>query len=277
MDCRTILESNIEIVKNKRIGRVIFIVEGNKTEILLLKYIFMNILGYNYISNNRDHREFKFVKQGDKNSIVYVFNSKNSNISSIANCDEVSEEVTSFIQEKYDKDFAIEYAAIYYLFDRDYKSNSGNIIKELMQKYNNARDITDNYDRQGMLLLSYPSIEAYFMECLQKDYEKYRFDLGKDLKPFLQKRKKNHYKLSEENVIRGFKNSVKTMKRMKVNYIDLDDFTDTNELIFKYQENLLQNNGFYKLLSLLSIALLDLGIIKCKVNKKRGKHKKRTF
>ncbi len=271
MDCRTILESNIELIKNKRIGRVIFIVEGNKTEVLLLKYIFMNILGYSYVSNNRDHKEFKFIKENDKNSIVYVFNSRNSNISSIDDYEKTTEEVESFIQEKYDKDFAIEYAAVYYLFDRDYKSNSYEVVEEMMKKYSNSRDITDNYERQGLLLLSYPAIEAYFMECLQKDYEKYRFDLGKDLKPFLVKRKKNHYKLTEENILKGFRNSVKTISKMKVKYIDLDDFSETNEAIFKYEERLLDNNGFYKLLSLLSMALFDLGVIRCRVKKKRKK------
>ncbi len=266
MDCRTILESNIEIVKNKRIGRVIFIVEGNKTEILLLKYIFMNILGYNYVSNNRDNREFKFTKNGDKNSIVYVLNSKNSNISSIADSDEMSEEVSSFIREKYDVDFAIEYAAIYYLFDRDYKSNSSDVVLELMKRYNNSRDISEDYDLQGMLLLSYPSIEAYFMECLQKDYHRFHFDLGKDLKPFLTKRKKNHYKLTEDNIIKGFRNTIKTMSRMKVKHIDLDDFTETNQTIYNYEERILENNGFYSLISLLSMSLLDLGVIRYKKN-----------
>ncbi|MFV0518704.1 MAG: hypothetical protein ACK5LY_00380 [Lachnospirales bacterium] len=271
MDCQTLLENNLQIVKNKRLGRVVFVVEGNKTEILLLKVIFMNILGYSYISHNRNNTDFKFINPKDKNSVVYVFNSANSNIKSILNAEVIADEVTAYIQEKYEKDFAIEYAAIYYLFDRDYKSNKSEIVVELIEKYGNARDILDNYGRQGMLLLSYPCIEAYFMECLQKNYERFRFSLGKELKPFIEKKKKNPYKIKEQNLIIGFRNSVKMARRLKIKYIDLDDFSECNKTIFNEQEKLLEKYNSYNLFSTLSFALLDLGVIKCDVGKKKRK------
>ncbi len=268
MDCQTLLASNLQIVKNKRIGRVIFVVEGSKTEILLLKVIFMNILGYSYVSHNRSNIDFKFIDPKDKNSVVYVFNSRNSNINSILDTETVSEEVTKYIQEKYETDFAIEYAAVYYLFDRDFKSNREEIVLELIKKYGNSRDILDNYGRQGLLLLSYPSIEAYFLECLQNNYERFHFALGKDLKPFIEKRKKTPYHLTEKSLIIGFRNSVKMAQRMKVFHLNLDNFSECNKTIFRSQEKTLSKRGAYHLFSALSFALFDLGIIKCNTPKK---------
>ncbi len=268
MDCQTLLASNLQIVKNKRLGRVIFVVEGSKTEIMLLKVIFMNILGYSYVSHNRSNVDFKFIDPKDKNSIVYVFNSRNSNINSISDTEAISEDVTRYIQEKYESDFAIEYAAVYYLFDRDFKSNKEDVVLELIKKYGNSRDILDNYGRQGLLLLSYPSIEAYFLECLQNNYERFHFALGKDLKPFIEKRKKNAYKLTEKSLIIGFRNSVKMAQRMKVFNLDLDNFSECNKTIFRSQEKQLAKRGAYHLFSCLSFALYDLGIIKINTPKK---------
>ncbi|MFV0441160.1 MAG: hypothetical protein ACK5LV_07690 [Lachnospirales bacterium] len=264
MDCQTILESKVELIKNKKIGRVIFIVEGNKTEVILLKKIFKEVLGYSFVSHNRESHEFKFINKNDKNSIIYVFNSKNSNISSISDENYLENQVEGFIRKKYDSDFAIEYAAVYYLFDRDYKSNDKRNVENLIDKYTNARDFNDYDNRQGLLLLSYPAIEAYFLECLQKDYSRFHFDLGKDMKFFVSKRKKNVHKLNHDNVLKGFTNTVKMIKRMKVKKIDLDDFKHTNKTVYDYQEKFLENSGGYQILSMLSIALLDLGIIKIK-------------
>ena len=47
--------------KDKNIGRVLFIVEGSKTEFSILKRIFCNILKYNYIAKKRN-RLNTFVK-----------------------------------------------------------------------------------------------------------------------------------------------------------------------------------------------------------------------
>lgn len=58
-------------------------------------------------------------------------------------------------------DFDIDDAAIYYLFDRDPESNvNPDLIKSLIAMLTNSRD-NENYMRGGMLILSYPSIEAY--------------------------------------------------------------------------------------------------------------------
>ncbi|WP_303797281.1 hypothetical protein [Ruminococcus flavefaciens] len=65
--------------------------------------------------------------------------------------------------EKYD--FDIDNAAIFYIYDRDDRSNTDNaFIENLLSKLGNSRDNPD-YGRQGLLLLSYPSIESFTLSC----------------------------------------------------------------------------------------------------------------
>lgn len=56
--------------KDKSIGRVLFIVEGGKTEFSLLKSIFVDILGYEYIARRRNNKASYFQSNRNKNSKV---------------------------------------------------------------------------------------------------------------------------------------------------------------------------------------------------------------
>lgn len=262
MDYQTLIKSKITLNHKKRIGRVIYIVEGNKTEIFLLKRVFHEILGYDFISENRDGLELKFTKKTDINSIIYVLNSKNSNISSIYNDFEVRDLVSNFIRENLENDFAIENAAIFYLFDRDYKSNHDNIVKDLIKFCGNSREpISFNYDMQGLLLLSYPAIESYLCENLLKDYFKKDFDLGNKLKNYITNRDVKISKITEQTIIKAIYRSHKMLSEMKIIEYNIDDFSKINEDIYEFQENYFNKNEGYKLLSLLSFSLIDMGIV----------------
>ncbi len=264
MDCQSILNSNFILNKNKRIGRVIYVVEGNKAEIKLLKKVFSEILGYSFISENRKGDQMKFINKKDEYSVIYVFNSVNSNISSIGDGDIIVNEVTERIREIYDNDFKINNAAIFYLFDRDYKSNNPEVVKELINKYSNSREALYDYNRQGLLLLSYPSIESFVGESLVKNYYKKDFGLGSKLKRYLNNRKKAIDQINEENMVKGLKRSHNMMLHMGIEKYNIDDFAEANMDIFQYQEDYLQENGGYRLLSLLGLSLVDLGIIQMK-------------
>lgn len=65
------------------------------------------------------------------------------------------------LREQYQ--FPVDQSAIYYLFDRDPKSNTDSA---LIEKY--IHSLADPYDndngyKAGQLLLSYPSIESYII------------------------------------------------------------------------------------------------------------------
>ncbi|MFV0504776.1 MAG: hypothetical protein ACK5LT_12560 [Lachnospirales bacterium] len=260
MDYQSILRSNITFNKKKRIGRVIYIVEGNRTEVDLLKKIYHELLGYNYVSSNRDGYEMKFLKDDDKYSVVYVLNSKNSNISSLLDSVELFDEVNNFIVNNYDKDFSLENAAIFYLFDRDFKSNENHVVKELIEMYGNSRE-GFGYNMQGLLLLSYPAIEAFLSENLLTKYFRHDFDLGCTLKHHLRSRHLDIKSITVKTLTKAMYRMHTMLNEMGISDYNIDDFAKTNEDIFNFQEDYLLANTGYKLLSLLSMSLIDLGLV----------------
>ncbi len=259
MDCQTLIKNNIRLNKNKRIGTVIFVVEGNKTEIELLKILFSDILDYTFISENRAGDRLKFKSKIDKYSIIYVFNSENSNIKSLMS-DTLEEELSEEIRTLYDENFAIENAAIFYIFDRDYKSNRIEVVQTAIDKYYNSREC-DGYGMSGLLILSYPAVEAYICELLVDNYFKGDFDLGIKLKKYLSNRKIKMQNIKDRHILSACKSMSKTLNKMGIKEFDIDDFRETNEQILTVQEQYLESIEGYKLLSTLSVALLDLGII----------------
>ncbi len=259
MDCQILMKNNLKLNKNKRIGTVIFVVEGNRTEIELLKRIFSDILDYTFISENREGKRLKFKSKTDRYSIIYVFNSENSNIKSLMSStleDELSEEIRTL----YDENFAIENAAIFYIFDRDYKSNRIEVVNDVIDRYYCSRE-GDGYNMQGLLLMSYPAVEAYISECLLKNYYKRNFDLGVTLKRYLSNRDIEIKNIKEKNILTACKGMSKTLNKMGVAELNIDDFRENNKDILLAQETFLDLIEDYKLLSTISVALLDLGII----------------
>ena len=81
---------NLKINKNKSIGVVIVVVEGESEEFKLLKYIFTKILNYNYIPLKRNKiMADEFRSRINPNSTIIVANTSNSNIKSIMDNQEV--------------------------------------------------------------------------------------------------------------------------------------------------------------------------------------------
>lgn len=111
----------IEINDKKSIGRVLFIVEGSKTEFAILRKIFCDILKYEYIEKRRN-RPDTFKSKNNSTSKVAVINTEESNINYITDSEEYLDVLFEMLRKKYD--FPVDNAAIYYLFDRDPKSNT---------------------------------------------------------------------------------------------------------------------------------------------------------
>lgn len=65
----------MKINKNKRIGQVLFIVEGSSTEFTYLYKIFCGILGYSYVAKKRNTPDY-YTKENDPYSRVAVINTR---------------------------------------------------------------------------------------------------------------------------------------------------------------------------------------------------------
>lgn len=111
----------IELNTEKSIGRVLFIVEGSRTEFVILRKIFCDILKYEYVEKRRNQPD-TFVSRNNSHSKVAVINTKESNITDITDSEQYLDNLFEMLNDKYD--FPVDQSAIYYLFDRDPKSNA---------------------------------------------------------------------------------------------------------------------------------------------------------
>lgn len=117
----------MKLNKDKNIGRVLFIVEGSQTEFSILKRIFCNLLGYDYIEKRRNRPTY-FASTSDRFSRVGVVNTQESNIRDISENEAYLDDIFDVLREQYQ--FPVDQSAIYYLFDRDPKSNTNSALIE---------------------------------------------------------------------------------------------------------------------------------------------------
>lgn len=260
-----------ELQKNKRIGQVLFIVEGEKTEPNLLYKVFSEIFGYQMDRLYRDGDYRRFHKTDDPNSKITVINAEQSNIQFIAKDNEFLNHMFEVLIETYHLD--IDNAAIYYLFDRDPMSNTDEgFIRGLIHDLSSARDVNINMTRQGMLLLSYPCIESFVGMNLLEDSFQYCWANGivngNELKQQMHLDGLLDQRLDDNTILHCTVELLKSLNQIGVNtetdalMESLDHFSDTNESVLDWQEASRLEKGQYGLLSLLVIALLDLGLVK---------------
>ena len=163
--------------KNKRIGNVIYIVEGDKDEIELLSNIFTRIFDYTIVSYDKRNDYIRLNNDRDKYSKVFLIPAEHSAISRFNPEEEYYDCIYNRLS-KYGLD--VENSAIYYLFDRDRLSNRPGSILKNIKKYRNSRD--NGIEMNGLFLLSYPSVEAYYYLCNEDERN---FASGKEAKEHL--------------------------------------------------------------------------------------------
>lgn len=255
----------MKINKDKRIGNVLFIVEGSKTEFVILRKIFCNLLNYTYIEKRRN-KLHTFYKENDIYSKIAVINTRESNISDITLGQEYLDEVFKYLIEECQ--FPVDDCAIYYIFDRDPKSNTDSdlilkYIKELCNPYEN-----ENF-KAGQLLLSYPAFESFLISCfIDKTFsindllgEDKKIHIGNELKTYIGTNKSiQTNKIDDNSLVHATEEFIRFLIENKINY-DIDDFSNASETIFNLQEEKFKNKKYYALFSMLTLSFLQLGII----------------
>ena len=256
MECLDTINS-LKINFKRNIGTVIIIVEGEKDEFNILKRIFRDILHYRYIEKKRNKRikdYDEFIMQGNENSKVIVINLKNSNIKNIENDIEYKNQIFNLLYDKYNID--IKNVPIYYLWDRDTHSNSKQLTEKLITSLGNAYENND-YDINGMLLLSYPSIESFVIENFDMNIDMIK---SNNIKNYLKKKKYSISNINKHTLLKSVVKLHKNLLEIGIDNYDTSNFSNTSMNIFNYQESLYKNKGYYKILSLLAIILIDLNI-----------------
>lgn len=245
----------IRLNKNKNIGSVIYIVEGEKTEQYIIKKIFNEILDYDLIKVNSSDGIRRYRSNSNKYSRITVITSKYPQIISLEKYEEFFDNIYRKLAIEYNLD--VENSAIYYIFDRDRLSNPQNVIQRLIKKYYNAYDNED--EMNGVLLLSYPAVEAYY---LNGHNSKRYFGIAKDAKRYV--KRLNYDYIDDKTIKIACRNMISILSNKfnyKYNINLLDDFKEVNQLIFNKEEDYYFKNNQYITLSSLSFSLLDLGIL----------------
>lgn len=263
MECLNTTKS-LKINFKRNIGSVLIIVEGANDEFELLKHIFRDVLHYNYIEKSRNQKKFKnydeFIMKGNENSRVIVINAKNSNLSSIKKDKEYLNEIYKSLYEEYGID--TKNINVYFLWDRDNKSNPQDITKNLLSVLGNSLE-NKNGEMNGLLLLSYPSLESYVISNFDKDNI---FLKEKNLKHYIKSKDYKIKNIDRHTILNATKMMFESLLDLGINEYELDDFSKTSLDILKKEEEVYKIRKYYNLLSLISIMLLDLNIITIKVN-----------
>lgn len=254
---------NVILNKDKKIGEVIYIVEGLVKEFSLLKHIFTKILDYTFIEvKNATKNAYTFKSKKDFNSRICVIKSENSNISSISSYTEYIDSIYKMLMSEYDID--VNNAAIFYIFDRDPQSNKNSgLIKDLLIHLSHSRDDNQDYVGNGLLLLSYPCVESYVISCFESDMQ-VSYTQSHDLKSYLDSNQYHQNRITQESMQNAAMTMIMSLKHLceyNFNENDLDNFGHINVKIFGEEEKYYHQSSMYKLLSLLSISFFDLGIL----------------
>lgn len=261
--CQTTTQ-HLQLNRVKRIGKVLFIVEGGSTEPYILRRLFTQVFDYEVHAILRAKPYHRYNSQTNPESQVYVVNAEESNLKFIARDNQFLNSLFEILITDYT--FDIENAAIYYLFDRDPLSNTDpNFIRDLLLQLRHAREINEDYGRQGLLLLSYPSIESFTAANFITDCFSINNDntivTGNHLKTYLHQEGINHQDLSDMSLVHAVAEMLAGMLKMNIYDFDIDNLGNTNRNIFDWQEDNYRSNGSFRLLSTLSMAFLDLGLI----------------
>ena len=252
---------NIRLNKNKSIGKVVYIVEGDRKEHSLLRHIFERILDYTVVDVKRKQSSYlKYMSKVNPDSCIFVVSSEKSNVKSAG--EEGKAYLDSVFSELY-KEYSLDISnsAVYYIFDRDNQSNSLAEIENLVKTLKNSRD--NGIENNGLLLLSYPSIEAYVKMCID-DIQFQTIDTPKSLKVITSDAKYQYDRIDSDALLKACNNMLVGINRICDRYLieaDLDDFFEINYKILAEENRTYAEHREYILLSLLSISFLDLGIL----------------
>lgn len=252
----------IKINKEKRIGKVLFIVEG-EDEIYILNKIFTSIFDYQYESKNRLDKYRPHNIKDNPSSSIFVINTKNSNIKSICDVYDANGYLSElFINLINEYDFPVDKCAIFYIFDRDVKSNTDNsVFEKLIEKLVNSRESNNEFEKPGLLLLSYPAIESFTLTNFSENSFDLEYELGSEVKKYLSTKNWTNQRINESGLENSVKEMLLAMDKIGINSFDLDNFKQCNKDIYDYEEDFYSENKTFKLISLVCIALIDLGLI----------------
>lgn len=249
----------MKINKNKSIGEVVIVVEGESEEFKLLKHIFTKIFDYNYLSIRRNKiiRD-KFISKSNNGSSIIVANASNSNIKSILEDNDYKDKLYNLLKYEYNR--SLKNVPIYILWDRDADSNKEDVVLKSLVTFKSSLD--NDYDMNGLLLLSYPCVETYELSNFDKQLCKKNFKSSFDAKKEMKMSVPKLDDINENTLLLAVENMHRVMNDYEIRSYDPSNFQKENIRIFNEESKEFLNNKYFNALSLISVMLVDLGIIR---------------
>lgn len=245
--------------KKRNVGTAIFILEGGKTEFDILEFVFTKILDYHLVELRRGNTEFLF-RGKESNTKIIGLNLKGNFLYDI-NAEELNR---LFFRIDSELNVKAEDSWIFYLYDRDVLSyqNKFDVREACVERYQKAMGGNED-GSQGQLLLSYPAIEGYLISCFRDLESEPKFKLGKDLKQYAAEHHCQKQMLrSEEQLVHAAYEMEAALGRLGCDACnDLDDLGETLRAAYDAEERVYQKEDAYPLLSLISLALLEMGVL----------------
>ncbi len=254
MECQNTIK-NLRINKEKVIGQVVVVVEGEEDEFKLLKHIFTKILGYSYIQMKRN-KVMQHTFKNNQNTVI-VANTKSSSISSIMEDKDYKDKLYNLLKKEYNK--TLKNTFIYILWDRDKDTNKDSNYIKALETYANSMD--NDYEMNGLLLISYPCLEAYNLSNFDKKLWKRDFKTSFDAKKTFHMSLNSIKDINEKTILLAVYNMHHSMLEYGINNYDPSNFKRINKRIFRLENEYFKHNKMFNALSLISIMLVDLGII----------------
>ena len=252
------MEASLSMKLNptKRIGKVLYLVEGDVDEVKILGHVFSKVLNYSVVTyDKRNDNVTCLINPNDKYSKVFIVPMKYSAVSKI----ESSTDYIDYIYHRL-KSFGLEKdeCAKYLIFDRDNSSNTHEALIHLFKVFKNSLD--NDLEINGLLLISYPCVQSFLCECFG--------DQTRLSSSSLMKQYTNRFKVEdirEDELLTGVETMMKTLLNITLqptfNLNELDDMESINYKVLNYQDQHLANKYVYITLSMLFISFIDLGII----------------
>lgn len=257
MECQSTTK-NLKINKNKTIGEIVVVVEGESDEFKLLKHIFTEVLDYDYISIKRNKiMQHEFHSKSNKNCTVIVANTSNSSINTIMEDEEYKDKLYSLLKREYHR--SLKSTPIYLLWDRDKETTKEEYVVKALDTFTNSMD--NNYDMNGIILLSYPCLESYHLSNFDKNLWRKKFTTSADAKKEFKTSRNSIYDITEKTLLLAVENMHRSMLGYSIRSYEPSDFKKINETIFRKEKECYKENRYFNALSLISIMLIDLGII----------------
>lgn len=259
MECQNTTKK-LKINQEKSIGRVVVVVEGESEEFKLLKHIFVDLFDYNYIPYKRNRGITDVLKsKTNKNSTVFIVNTSSSSMKSIFQDDDFENKIYNLIMKDYKE--SLKNVPIFILWDRDKESNTKEMAIKGIDTYRNSQD--NDYGMNGLFLISYPCVESYELSNFNKQAYLMKFTSSDDAKKEIKKEAKRYSltNISENTIINAAGNMHRSFMELDIEKYDPSKFYKINKKIFEAEESIYQSKNYYSALSLITVMLVDLGII----------------